>query len=257
MKANPEKVPCIELDYNFGSDKSDDPEHKVTMLVACDSVHQSLVSPMANKKGGGDDYVVESLLQWIDGLGLVKAEIKCDQEPAAVDLVTALAMRCKSTVLIPMASPKGSKGSLGRGERGHLSVQGQLRTIRAATEKSYEVTVGATHLLMPWMTRHCSWTITRFQPKWTGHTACRSLRGKDYSGGVVPFSEVVLYRVIDDDGDKLKPRWAKGIFVGKTDQTDEFVLLTPKGARKSRSVKRLEAAEAWDREVMAACIGAP
>ena len=85
--------------------------------------------------------------------------------------------------------------------------------------------------------------MTRFQPKWTGHTAYRSLRGKDYSGEVVPFSEVVLYRVIDNDGDKLKPRWAKGIFVGKTDQTDEFMLLTPKGARKSRSVKRLEAAE--------------
>ena len=113
---------------------------------------------MANKEGGGDDYVVESLLQWIDGLGLVKAEIKCDQEPAAVDLVTALVMRCKSTVLIPMASPKGSKGSLGRGERGHLSVQGQLRTIRAATEKNSGITAGATHLLMQWMTRHCSWT---------------------------------------------------------------------------------------------------
>ena len=39
---------------------------------------------MANKKGGSDDYIVESLLQWIDGLGLVKAEIKRDQEPAAV-----------------------------------------------------------------------------------------------------------------------------------------------------------------------------
>ena len=63
--------------------------------------------------------------------------------------------------------------------------------------------------------------------------------------------------MIDNDGDKLKPRWAKGIFVGKTDQTDEFVLLTPKGASKSRSVKRLEAAEAWGREFMAACIGAP
>ena len=49
----------------------------------------------------------------------------------------------------------------------------------------------------------------------------------------------------------------QGRLVGKTDQTDEFVLLTPKGARKSRSVKRLEAAEARDREFMAACIGAP
>lgn len=88
---------------------------------------------MAAKKGSTDDYVVQSILQWIDQLGLVKAELKCDQEPSTVDMVDALVRRCKSTILIPMASPKGSKGSLGRGERGRLSIQGQLRTLRLAT----------------------------------------------------------------------------------------------------------------------------
>ena len=101
-------------------------------------------------------YVVQSIIQWIDQLGLVRAELKCDQEPSTVDMVDALVRRCKSTILIPMPSPKGSKGSLGRGERGHLSIQGQLRTLRLATSSKYKITIGPTHILMPWMTRHCS-----------------------------------------------------------------------------------------------------
>lgn len=107
------------------------------------------------------------------------------------------------------------------------------------------------------MTRHCSWTIARFQPRWSGHTAYRSLRGKDYTGEIVPFGEIVMYKVIENDGDKLNPRWLKGVYVGKIDQTDEFIFLTPKGAKKSRSIKRFEASEAWGREVMAGCVGAP
>ena len=130
-----------------------------------------MASPMLQKKGHTDEYVMQALLQWIDSLGLAKAEIKCDQEPSTVDVMNALVKRCTSTVLIPKATPKGSKGSLGRGERGHLSVQGHLRTIREFTSHKYEKDIGPAHTLMPWMTRHCSWTITRFQPRWSGHTA--------------------------------------------------------------------------------------
>ena len=52
-----------------------------------------------------------------DRLGLVKAELKCDQEPSTLDVANALIKRCQSTALIVTATPKGSKGSLGRGER--------------------------------------------------------------------------------------------------------------------------------------------
>jgi hypothetical protein len=63
--------------------------------------------------------------------------------------------------------------------------------------------------------------------------------------------------VIENDGDKLNPRWLKGAFVGKIDGTDEFVFLTPRGVKKSRSIKRLEGNDAWDREFLAGCLGAP
>ena len=109
------------------------------MLVAADSVHGSLTSPMVRKKGSSDEYVMQAILNWIAQLGLPKAEIKCDQEPSTVELMNALVGRCKSTQLVPKASPKGSKGSLGRGERGHLSVQGQLRTLISSTEERYKI----------------------------------------------------------------------------------------------------------------------
>ena len=35
-------------------------------------------------------------------------------------------------------------------------------------------------------------------------------------------------------------RWMRGVFVGKLDRTDEFLLLTPTAAMKTRCVWRLE-----------------
>ena len=72
---------------------------------------------MASRKGGQDDYVVQSFQKIIDRLGLVKAELKCDQEPSTLDAANALIKRCQSTALIVTATPKVSKGSLERGER--------------------------------------------------------------------------------------------------------------------------------------------
>ena len=126
LRGDDEHIPVIEFDYNFIGSQTES-EKKVTMLVAIDSVHSSTTAPMVRRKGSGDEYVMQALLNYVKQLGFPKAELKCDQEPSTVDIMNELIERCKSTQLIPTASPKGSKGSLGRGERGHLSVQGQVR----------------------------------------------------------------------------------------------------------------------------------
>ena len=226
------------------------------MLVAVDSVHGSVTSPMVQKKGSTDEYVMQAMLNWIAQLGFPKIEIKCDQEPSTVELMNALVARCKSTQLVPKASPKGSKGSLGRGERGHLSVQGQLRTLRSTTQEKYKITLDSRHVLMPWLCRHSSWIIERFQPRWSGHTAHHSMRGKDYTGIVLDFAETCQHRLADVS-DKLNVRWVKGVFVGKLPETDEFLLLTEKGLVKARAVKRLSGEEAWDTAFLKLCKGSP
>ena len=57
---------------------------------------------------------MQSFQIYIDRLDLVKAELKCDQEPSTLD----------STRLIVTATPKGSKGSLGRGRTSEFDNSG-------------------------------------------------------------------------------------------------------------------------------------
>ena len=118
----------IEFDYAFATDTPGGP--KISMMIATDSIHGSIFAVVAKRKSGQDDYVMQSFQNYIDRLGLVKAELKCDQEPSTLDVANSMIKRCQSTRLIATATPKGSKGSLGRGERANLTIQGQLRASR-------------------------------------------------------------------------------------------------------------------------------
>ena len=144
------------------------------MMVATDSIHGSIFAVVALRKGGQD-----SFQNYIDRLGLVRAELKCDQEPSTLDVANTLIERCRSTILMVTASPKDSKGSLGRGERANLTNQAQLRAFREAVSKRHETEIGPDHVLIGWMVRHCAWVVNNFQVKGTGRTPSRSIRGKD------------------------------------------------------------------------------
>ena len=180
----------IEFDYAFATDTTGGP--KISMMVATDSIHGSMFAVVARRNGGQDDYVMQSFQNYIDLLGLVKADLNCDQEPSTLDVANALIKRCQSTALIVTATPKGSKGSLGRGERADLIIQAQLRAFRKAVSMKYKTEVGPDHVLMGWMVRHCAWVVNNFQVKGTRRTPYRSIRGKDCTGEVVPFGEVCL-----------------------------------------------------------------
>ena len=73
----------------------------------------------------------------------------------------------------------------------------------------------------------------------------------------MPYGEVCLGRNHSEDGAKLNMRWMRRVFVGKLDRTDEFLLLTPTGAMKTRCVRRLEGDNAWDLQFLNLCVGSP
>ena len=64
-----------------------------------------------------------------------------------------------------------------------------------------------------------------------------------------------MYKVITED--KLDDRWRRGVFVGKVDQTDEFVMVTPDGVKKSRSIRREIKPNKFDPKFLATCKGLP
>ena len=72
---------------------------------------------------------------------------------------------------------------------------------------------------------------------------------------MIPFGEVGMFKVITDD--KYEDRWEKGIFVGKSEETDEFFYLTEAGFKKSRSCKRPCESERFDVALLAKVKGTP
>ena len=138
---NPEHIPVIDFDHAFATDTLGGP--KISTMVAIDSIHGSIFAVVTRIKGGQDDCVMQSFQNYIDRLGLVKAEFKYDQEPSTLDVANALIKRCQPTTLIVTATPKGSKGSFVCGERANLIIHGQLRAFREAVSMKYKTEVGS------------------------------------------------------------------------------------------------------------------
>ena len=101
--------------------------------------------------------------------------------------------------------------------------------------------------LVAWMVRHCGWLLTRFQVKAIGRTAL----GREYKGEIVEFAEQVLFyiflRARDQGPLSESPCRAGdlGVRVGKTTESDEHVLLTPFGSKRSRSIKTVPEESKW------------
>ena len=111
--------------------------------------------------------------------------------------------------------------------------------------------------LAAWLVRHIGWAYTRFQKRTDGNTPYYMMRGKDYKGFHEKFGSCVMIKQVDSDDQKLEPRWQKAVYVGKTEETDEHVGLTPTGVIKGRSCKPLAQPESWDRAFIQTCIGLP
>jgi hypothetical protein len=68
--------------------------------------------------------------------------------------------------------------------------------------------------LVDWIVRHIGWVLTRWQCRADGTTAWQHIRGNEYTGEVLGFSEVCKHKLVRVGQLKLDSVWAKGIWVG-------------------------------------------
>ena len=106
-----EHIPVIEFDYAFATDTRRPQQENFD--DGCDGLNSWInFCNCGKEKSGQDDYVMQSFQNYIDRLGLVKAELQCDQEPSTFDVANALIKRCQSTILTLTATPKRLEGEL-------------------------------------------------------------------------------------------------------------------------------------------------
>ena len=94
------------------------------------------------------------------------------------------------------------------------------------------------HPIMSWLVRHAGFLVDKFMKKSNGKTGYHNYHGEAYEGTMLRFGDVVQYHTgTPKPADpKLQDRWPTGVWVGRQGSSNEHILLTGEGVKKSRRV---------------------
>ena len=152
---------------------------------------------------------------------------QCDPEPSLRTWAESVeSKRTERTVI--RSSPRRSHESNGGVENYQKQLQGQVRTMLAAMQEHTQYRPSADNAMMRWIVRHAAWLIPRFRGSEVQSPFYRAMGGP-YRGKLVDFGETVLAHLPEvgkgsrNPAPKLADRWKSGVWLGKSDLTDEHL----------------------------------
>ena len=117
--------------------------------------------------------------------------------------------------------------------------QGMVRSLKLALEARIGAEVPEDHPVVPWLVRHAAQAVNRYRIGSDGLTRHRRLKGRDFNKEVAEFGESVWFLFLKSKGkNKMKSRWASGIWLGIRDESGEVIIGTDEGVIKCRTVGR-------------------
>jgi len=266
-------IPMLYFDFAYnaatGEDGEDAPPDTElgTSLVAVDR-DSGFAYGNALASKDADAYSCKEINGFVKQMGYASVELRCDNEPAVKAIqqgVLAIRSKEKDKTILTNGKTKDSK-SMGLVETTIRWWRGKLKTFRFSVENRYGRKITPKHLMWSWLARHSAWTTSRYRVRGDGTTAFFGVYGHEYQGEICGFAETVLFKAPashtrQKKGNRRQHKadsvWTKGIWVGKTNNNDEHILLTPEGKYNARSVRRLEETRRYDVELFDKIAGLP
>ena len=165
-------------------------------------------------------------------------EIQIDGEPSLVELMTSVAAQRDVPTLL-RRSPAYDSQANGRVERCVRSIEEISRTLKLDLEQRIRKTISVKDEIFGWMLRHGVMVLDWRQVGYDGRTAHERALGRPYRGELFPFACLMMFKNHNKpDGGEMSSRWSRGLWLGKTVDTDEHVLwrLDGGGVSTARSV---------------------
>ena len=257
------EVPVIQFDYQFFSRDGQlvaEESRAATALTGTDTSSGWPIMIFVPHKGV-DVYVVKSIMVWINRLGYNKVILQHDQEDALKTVLEQVQQKLGVDRVQLRATPRYSHQSQGGAENCNSTMAGMLRTWLSALRETYpspNTPLDINHNIVPWLCRWVAFVWARYHIKSDNMTAFRIVTGREYTSPIVPFGEVVFSKLPNLKSiNKSKPRWFKGVFVGRTESDDSAVVLTESGAITVRSIRRLPSPEQHDVNFLDSACGLP
>ena len=91
-------------------------------------------------------------------------------------------------------APRSSSASNSYVERAIGFLEAMCRTLRFHVESKYKIILTAAHPIVPWLVRHASFLVARFQQHSDGFTSFQRRWSKDFRQPLCEFTEQVWFR---------------------------------------------------------------
>merc|ERR1712194_690774 len=218
-------------------------------------------------KGNADTnkatYNVEAVVSWLRDASYRQVTIRTDGEPVLVALMDKVkAARAYETVL--QRSPTRSSQSLGGAERAVRTVKEQFRTLRYQLETKACMKITPDMPIWAWIGRRAAWLLSRYAVRPSGRTAYEETFDSSYASEIGVFGEIMYMKeATSKTGQQQQKRrvrgadttWRKGIWVGRSEPTNEHILLTDVGLRLTNTVRRMPLESRFDSDVLKKALG--
>ena len=187
---------------------------------------------------------------FVKRMAYARAVLKVDPEPALKLLADNLALRASADGIqlkVETALRFGSQSIVAVG-RAQDAVEGQIRCLRLELETRLSMEVTPTMNVWPWLVRHAGWLLERYHVKGNQKTPFADCFRKPYHGEVTKFAEAALFWLAVSPSGRIRDgirqgradaRFVRGIWLGKTTESDEHLFATDTGVYTTRTVKRV------------------
>ena len=222
------RPPAVQLDFMYmaGVGESDPPRCFLTLLDEQSSYPSCLAMPGKTVT----DYMVEVVLEFLSRLGHQVVQLYSDGEPAIYNLMVRVQAKRGSDKTLLKHTPRYSSQSLGLLGVYQQMLQGMIRTLKLHLEARYSRKIEVKDNLFTWLARHAGWLVARFHTRAGQQTSFEINTGAAYSGKIVSFAETVMFKhPVSSTGAlakhvrraKAETTWEKGLWIGKTERSDE------------------------------------
>ena len=261
-------VTRVCMDYCFLTEqvKARDSEHveevkanvSMTILVMVETMCRSIWAYVVEHKGS-DDWVAEQIVDDLETVGLANERIviKADQETAITDLQRSVAKLRKGYGSALEQSRVGDSNSNGRVERAVQDLKGLVRTLKAALEINTKGKISLSDPIVPLLVRHAAHIINVSRVRDCGRTAWQLMKGRRSRTPLVPFGEVVMFKIPKTNRriGSFEDKWEKGVWAGVESRSGEHLVGTAEGIFKVSTIKRRPADQRWSLEMIQSIAG--
>ena len=154
-------------------------------LTLVDTRTRFLQATVVPSKGVGHEWCGLWLAKAIENLGYPTARVRSDQERGILALKLAACKACRTCQLIPEESAAYDSKANRAVEAINAVVEGQVRTLKSATDAALQHEFDTAHPLTCWMVRHAAWLHSHFHLGEDGFTAAQRLRGRRSNRGLL------------------------------------------------------------------------